>query len=477
MGNSLRTTSIHILDDDSLLHIFYLYRPFLLGEDEDDNARLWGGNRRWARGRWWYRPAQVCRRWRNVIFGAASYLDLSLVCTYRTPVAGMLANSPPLPLVVDYLEERRDITTDDEEGIILALRQRGRVLRVRLNTPVTSLQKVIATMDGEYPILEHLVIWLSNEDKSTILIFPEMFQAPHLRCLRPRGFSLPIESRLLTTAVGLVTLSLVMAHPSTYFHPNTLLQWISLMPQLETLIIQFEFPTPNRDVERHLTHTPIIAPITLPNLRYFQFHGVSTYLESLVHWIATPRLERLNILFFYQSTFFVPHLLQFMNTAENIKFDSAAFRFSDNQVSLVVYPRGANTYALGILVGCSHLDWQVSSMAQISDSLCQMISSVEHLVLEHDLHNHSSEEHNQVNHTEWCQLLRPFRNVKTFGIGTGLAEELSHFLKSEDGGLSSALLPKLEELTYSASGDTRNRFISFIDTRQNTGRPVTLVRR
>jgi hypothetical protein len=43
MGNRPRTASIHILDDDSLLHIFYLYRPFLLGEDEDGNARLWGG--------------------------------------------------------------------------------------------------------------------------------------------------------------------------------------------------------------------------------------------------------------------------------------------------------------------------------------------------------------------------------------------------------------------------------------------------
>ena len=43
MDGSRRTTSIHILDDDSLLHVFYLYRPFLLGEDQDDRARLYGG--------------------------------------------------------------------------------------------------------------------------------------------------------------------------------------------------------------------------------------------------------------------------------------------------------------------------------------------------------------------------------------------------------------------------------------------------
>ena len=53
MGSRPRTASIHVPDDDSLLHTFYLYRPFLLGEDEDElsNARLWGGERGWVRGR------------------------------------------------------------------------------------------------------------------------------------------------------------------------------------------------------------------------------------------------------------------------------------------------------------------------------------------------------------------------------------------------------------------------------------------
>ncbi len=36
MSNSLspHTTSIHVLDDDSLLNVFNLYRPLFLGEDE-----------------------------------------------------------------------------------------------------------------------------------------------------------------------------------------------------------------------------------------------------------------------------------------------------------------------------------------------------------------------------------------------------------------------------------------------------------
>ena len=102
MGNRTHTASIHILDDDSLLYLFYLHRPFLLGEDENDEARIMGGNRQWADERWWYQLAHVCQRWRNLILGSASYLGLSLVCLEGTPVANMLTHSPPLPLVIDY---------------------------------------------------------------------------------------------------------------------------------------------------------------------------------------------------------------------------------------------------------------------------------------------------------------------------------------------------------------------------------------
>ena len=52
----------------------------------------------------------------------------------------------------------------------------------------------------------------------------------------------------------------------------------------------------------------------------------------------------------------------------------------------------------------------------------------------------------------------------------------SRCLGLEDGELSLELLPELQELTYSGSGDTGDAFTPFIDARQNAGRPVTLVR-
>jgi hypothetical protein len=38
--NSPHTALIHILDDDSLLDIFCLYRPVLIDEDKEDGVRF-----------------------------------------------------------------------------------------------------------------------------------------------------------------------------------------------------------------------------------------------------------------------------------------------------------------------------------------------------------------------------------------------------------------------------------------------------
>jgi hypothetical protein len=100
-----------------------------------------------------------------------------------------------------------------------------------------------------------------------------------------------------------VTLHLVINNQSAYFQPNVLLQWISFMPQLEGLDIASKFPVPKRDLERQLTPTPITTHITLPNLRFFTFGGVSAYLEAFVCRITAPRLETMQIRLFKQLMF------------------------------------------------------------------------------------------------------------------------------------------------------------------------------
>jgi len=464
--------SIHILDDDALLTIFYLYRPFFLGEGGKGRKGLYGGGELWVQGRWWYRLAHVCQRWRNLILGSASYLGLSLVCTNGTPIENMLAHSPPLPLTVDY-RSKDGVTAEDEEGILLALEQRHRVRHLRLVFPVQSLRKLVMAIDEEFPILEYLIIGPPLKI-NTVLMLPETLQAPNLHHLALNSFTCPIRPRLHPTTASLVTLFLIIDHQSAYFQPNVLLQWISFMPQLESLDIHFTFPVPNRDVERQLTHTPITTHIILPNLRLFWFRGVSAYLEAVVCRITTPRLENLQIRLFKQLTFSVPHLLQFMDTMESFRFDKAVIKFKDKHIDVEMFLRAADTYAFGGRVDCQHFDWQVSSMAQICNALGQVFSAVEHLTLEHRVHSQSSEEHHDVDRIEWRNLLRSFSSVKTLRFEDGLVEELSRCLQLEDGELPLELLPELQELTCLGSGDAGDAFTSFVDSRQNAGHPVTL---
>ena len=420
----------------------------------------------------------VRQRWRNLIgliLGSPSHLGLCLVCKYGTPVADMLAHSPPLLLVLDY--QGTDITEEDEEAIILALEQRDRVRRIRFVIPVLKLQKLIMAIDKKYPILEYLILLYLHEDERTVSILPETLQIPHLRHLAIEG-SIPIRFRLLTTAVGLVTLNLRLYHPSTYFQPTVLLQSLSLMPQLEMLLIFFHFPVSNRDVKSQLMRTPIMTHATLPNLRSFSFQAVSTYSEAVLSRVTASRLEDFQIAYPGQLTFSVPELSQFMGRTETLRFDSANLCFYGERIYMGVFTTETNIIedAFSINVDCWHLDWQVSSVAQISDALSQILSAVEHLTLAHSVHSQSSEGHNEVERTEWRKLLRPFSNVKTLRVHRGFVGEISRCLLLEDGEHPLELLPELQDVTYSGNRNARDAFTPFIDARQNAGRPITVIK-
>lgn len=199
-------------------------------------------------------------------------------------------------------------------------------------------------------------------------MFPKTFQAPRLCHLLLISLALPIESRLLTAAMGLVTFSLVMIQPSTYFQPNVLLQWLS-------------FPVPSLDMGLEPTHTPVTTPITLLNHRLFCFECDGAYLEEVVCWITTPHLKQLEIELLNDLTFSVPCLLNFIDTPKNPRFDSAKFIFSDGQVHVKRSLHNFKMYAICILVTCCHVDRQVSSVAQIFNMFGKVFTMVVHLTL------------------------------------------------------------------------------------------------
>ena len=98
---------------------------------------------------------------------------------------------------------------------------------------------------------------------------------------------------------------------------------------------------------------------------------------------------------------------------------------------------------------------------------------MEHLSLEHKAFTYVHDGPG-VCPTEWRDLLRLFRSVKTLNVHDHLAKEVSRSLELDDREHILELLPELQELTYSGSDDPSDVFTSFVDARQEAGLLVTL---
>ncbi|KAI0249118.1 hypothetical protein BJV78DRAFT_1230429, partial [Lactifluus subvellereus] len=344
-----RHPPIHTLKHDELLHLFALY--LLDVRDDYDGGDDGIITPHWDRERSWYKLAQVCRRWRHIILESSNSLGLHLVCTYGIPVADMLAHSPPFPLIIIYLEKDREMTTEDEESILIALgpEYRDRVRRIGLWMPASSSPKLITAMEEPFPDLESMLI-MSATECSTSSILPNSFQAPSLCRLKLWGAALPLGSPSFDTFKNLITLALSDIPQGAYSPPSDLITCLSLMPHLEKLMIGFRSHLPNRDIEPLDT-----MPTTLRNLRWIAFKGVSAYLGGLLVRIRTPLLNRLHIHFFLDRlTFTVPHLAQFMDTMQNFNFRFIRVAFLAGSVVLATHPNGQDRlYPFTVTVRCN----------------------------------------------------------------------------------------------------------------------------
>jgi len=212
-----------------------------------------------------------------------------------------------------------------------------------------------------------------------------------------------------------------------------------------------------------------MTPITLPNLRWFQFRGASAYLEAVLPHITTPLLERLEIVFFNQLIFSIPHLLQFIDEAENANFDSAVLAFHEGSLCMNAYsPEWGTMYSLHLEFGFNHFDWQVASAAQIINFLRTPFSTVETLSLQYLCDFRSLEPPNEDDLVQWRELLGPFDNVTFLAVFGGLVRELSFILTSGRVLVPLELSPELKELLCLAGRDASHgrAIASFIDTHQ-----------
>jgi hypothetical protein len=399
---------------------------------------------------------------------------MHLKCTNGAPIVDTLDHLPPLPLFVDYVHTRGGVTIlteKDELGIYNALRLHDRVFHIDLSLPPSILHKVLVLMDANFSRLGRLTLSFQAQ-KGIHLTLPKDFLAPNLRYLSLLGTGLSKRLRVLTSTDYLSTLQLSEIQTSSYFRPRLLVARLRSLPHLEDLDISFSIPIPRPSAERELLGEQG-ATVTLPSLTKLRFKGVSAYLESLVAQIKVPLLERLDITFFNQIAFALPHLSHLISVTEGFKLPKAAVYFVPNDVSLTTTAHGSAWHGVGPLllrVMCKQLDWQIDCAAQICNAIIPALSHIERLDLECFYRNIPTELQNgAIDSSTWHELLRLFVGVTELYIYTALLEELSRALQVDEVGLEPEFLPNLRTITAEGAA---NPFTSFIDTRQIVGRPV-----
>ena len=399
-----------------------------------------------------------------------------LLLTNDSPSIGTLSHLPPLPLVIDYSDRTDTVARKVAGHIHLGLQQHGCVRRVFLQASSLSLRIWLEPMNKLFPRLEDLSL-LSTTVEETNLILPETFQAPDLRRLSLHGISLPKRLSLLSSPISLSSLSLTHIGASCYFPPGHLVTRLQGLPHLEELSIGFAIPIPLPSSEEQLLPAPI-PPVRLPTLRWLTYRGVDAYLENFVAQINTPLLERLNLTFFFDLTFTLVNLTEFIHRTERFGCLAAQVNLNKDGASIDMgHYEHWDIGRLSLHVNCEPLDWQIDSATQVCIALGNVLSTVEELKLDlntRDMLSDSSWE-NTLDSLVWHELLLPFIQVKKLYIGSSLAFELSQALDTVAGGLVLELLPELQRLGVQLEiNDAKKAFSEFIRTRESVGRPVHL---
>ena len=446
------SVTIEVLPSTVLLEIFSFYvdRP---GASEDV----------------WHDLVHVCRRWRFIVFDSPRRLNLRVLCTPKRPLK-MLDIWPALPIVIDFWAISK--RPRGMVNIVAALKQHCRVHEIKILTIPNSLMKKMAAIKTSFSELTCLKL-ISNDE--TVPILPDSFlggSAPRLHTLELDGIPFPAVRKLLLSIQNLVVLSLWSIPQSGYISPEAMVTCLAALPGLNSFSLGFR--SPQSRVGRGTRHLLPPIPIALVALTKFRFKGNSEYLEDIISQIDTPLLDNFEITFFNQLTFDTPLLRHFISRTEIIKAHHRAFvAFYNGRAEVRFSPQKGTTMDEGLYLGvsCSPPDWQLSSLAQVCSSSLPPFSSLEHLAI----FSYRSHWQDDIENTQWLELLHPFTSVKTLDLADGLVPLVAPALQELAGEGVPEILPMLQNLLFEGqalSEPDEKAVQRFIDARQRSGRTV-----
>jgi hypothetical protein len=415
----------------------------------------------------------VCRRWRQVIFTSPLGLNLRLYCTYGKPVLEAPDYWLSLPVVVEYggFSNLDPPAPEDDDNIMAALKQSGRVSSIRL-TVTSSLLEKLSTVSEPFSELEELVL-LSQDNVQ--LTLPGTFRwGPRLRTLHSTGIGFPSFPQLLLPSQDLVDLQLHEVPIAGYFSPESLVNALSEMTQLQSLSLYYISLPPRRN---YLGLPPQLGEhIVLPALTSLKYRGTSKYIDNLVARIDAPRLGNIDITFFSQPTMDASRLGRFIERIEMQTSPSHAEVETSAHAISISFTSSSTSTPLRLQISCTQLDWQLSSLAQVCDQFFPFLFRVQNIGINT---TKSPNGENDMDGEQWLELLRPFRGARDLSVAGEFASDILGALCSltaDDG--HESVLPALRSLHVHEPGVMRGPLQDSIETflaqRQLSGHPVLI---
>ena len=459
-------TLIDTLPDEVLLAIFEARLKifdFGVGEDPASKKSIEA----------WQSLVHVCRRWRSIVFGSPVRLNLQLVGTRKTPVRDTLDVWPPaLPLVIyDFFPV---CLTGSLDNIIALFEHSRRVCQIFMDVTTLELEEVSAAMQVPFPGLTDLQL-TSCDEMAMAPVLPDSFlgsSAPRLRKLQLTSIPFPGLPRLLLSTTHLVELHLGYIPHAGYISPETMVNALSTLINLESFSLIFESPRSRPDAESRRPLPPTRS--VLPVLTRFVFNGLSEYLEDFVARIDTPLLNTLYVTPLDQFVFSTTPFFRFIDRTPMLKAFKKARVCFDHKAAWVDISTTSDCGVLNMTVSCRGLEEQLLALGRVCASSLPSLTAAEDLYVEAPTFRPDWQD---AQDAQWLDLLRPFSAVKNLYLSKELPGVVLALQEAVIRGTTVTVLPTLQNIFLEelhSSGPIQEVIGQFVAAREVTSHPITV---
>ena len=380
---------------------------------------------------------------------------------------------PSLPISI-----RNDILIPTPEDCGALIMHTSRISEIKLLLLSNSqLQGLASAMQEKFPALTHLT--LSSRGRPAPAL-PDGLLGGSALCLQHLSLdSIPFPAlpNLLLSATDLVRLNLSNIPQSGYISPGTIVTCLAVLPNLDSLCIEFESPLSPPDRQSRHLHPSTRA--VLPVLKRLTFGGMSEDFEDLVAWIDAPVLHTIRITFFYQPIFYTPQLAQFIRrTRKHNAFREARVMFYTNRVAVKLNLHLPSSESILLEIPCKESSLQLSSLVQVCTSCLPFFPAVEHLYISEYRPSSIFEGHRSVENAQWLELSHPFTALENLHLTSKkFVPLIVPVLQALVGERVTEALPALQNVflsEFELSEPIQEAIQQFVTARQLSGHPLTV---